>query len=152
MYTEQFLPTLEGLDVFHDQLEDAIAEQAADQAAQGDAVFSSVKRTALIVTIVALLLALALAFVVVRSVTRPVAALGAPLRSLNDNDLQDLSDGLTAVSSGDLTISVAPVTEPVEVNARPTRSAGCRRRSTRCSARRRARSRATTRCASSSGR
>jgi len=117
-YLEEVRPVFEGLDVVHDELEGDIAEQAAAQAKEGDATAASVKQIVLIVTIVALLVALALAFVVVRSVTRPVAALGSRLRSLNENDLQNLSNGLNAVAGGDLTIPVASVTTPLEVSSR----------------------------------
>ena len=51
-YLEEVLPALEGLDVIHDRLEDAIAAQAAEQAEEGAATAASVKRTVLIVTIV----------------------------------------------------------------------------------------------------
>jgi glutaredoxin 2 len=40
-YLEEVLPALEGLDVFHDELEDDIAEQAAAQAAEGEATAST---------------------------------------------------------------------------------------------------------------
>jgi methyl-accepting chemotaxis protein len=117
-YLEDVLPALEGLDVIHDELEDVIAGQAAAQAEEGNATAASVKRLVLIVTIVALLAALALAFVVVRSVTRPVAALGSRLRSLNDEDLAGLTGALESVADGDLTHEVTPVTTPVDVKSR----------------------------------
>ena len=50
----------------------------------------------LIVVAIAVLAAIGLALLVTRSVTRPVAALGTRLRSLNDHCLQGLGDGLDA--------------------------------------------------------
>ena len=117
VYLGEVLPALEGLDVIHDELEDAVAGQAAASAAQGDATAARVTRTVLIVTLVGLLIALALAFVIVRSVTRPVAALGTRLRSLNEHCLENLSNGLRAVAHGDLTVAVAPVTSPLDVRS-----------------------------------
>jgi methyl-accepting chemotaxis protein len=117
-YAEKVRPVLEGLDGIHDQLEEAIAKQAADQAAEGEAEASSLNRIILSVTIVALLAALGLAFVVVRSVTRPIAALGSRLRSLNDHCLSGLTAALEAASDGDLTHEVTPVTTPVDVKSR----------------------------------
>jgi methyl-accepting chemotaxis protein len=116
-YLEEVLPALEGLDVIHDRLEDDIAAQAAAQAEQGNATAASVERVVLIVAIAAVLIALVLAFVVVRSVTRPVAALGRRLRSLNENCLENLQSGLRAVAGGDLTVPVAAVTSPIRVKS-----------------------------------
>jgi methyl-accepting chemotaxis protein len=117
-YIDVVRPVLEGLDGFHDQLEEAIAGQAAAQAEEGDREAASLKRIILIVSIVALLAALALAFLVVRSVTRPVAALGRRLRSLNEHCVADLTTALEAVAEGDLTHTVTPVTTPVVVKSR----------------------------------
>jgi methyl-accepting chemotaxis protein len=114
VYLEQVRPVFETLDVFHDKLEGLIDEQAAAQARDGNATFASVKRNVLLVTLVALVIAIALAIVVTRSVTRPVAALGGRLRSLNDHCLANLTTGLEAVADGDLTQDVAPATTPVD--------------------------------------
>jgi methyl-accepting chemotaxis protein len=118
VYVDEVYPVLEGMDVVHDKVEEAIAGQAAAQAKEADATAQSLDRIILIVTVVALLAALGLAFVVVRSVTRPVAALGSRLRSLNDEDLAGLTRALESVADGDLTNEVAPVTTPVDVKSR----------------------------------
>jgi methyl-accepting chemotaxis protein len=117
-YTEEVLPALEGLDVIHDKLEGMVDGQADAQAAEGNATHASVKRLVLVVAALALLLAIALAFFVTRSVTRPVAALGSRLRSLNDHCLAALTAGLESVAKGDLTNEVTPVTTPVEVKSK----------------------------------
>jgi methyl-accepting chemotaxis protein len=116
-YAEEVRPALEGLDVLHDEIEGAIDKQAEDQAAEGQATHASVQRLVLIVVAIALLIAIALAVVVTRSVTRPVAALGSRLRSLNDHCLAALTAGLENVAKGDLTHEVTPVTTPVEVHS-----------------------------------
>jgi methyl-accepting chemotaxis protein len=116
-YTREFLPVFEAIDVAHDQLEDIVRGHANDAADGSVATSGSVKRTVLIVAIAALLIAIALAAVVTRSVTRPVAALGERLRSLNEKDLQGLSEGLDAAASGDLTRELESVTTPVDVDS-----------------------------------
>jgi methyl-accepting chemotaxis protein len=115
-YAKEVRPVLEGLDVIHDKLEDVVDARATAQAKDGKGTHASVKRTVLIVLVIALLVATALAIFVTRSVTRPVAALGSRLRSLNDEDLEALSNGLDAVAEGDLTVGAAAVTEPIAVD------------------------------------
>jgi methyl-accepting chemotaxis protein len=115
---EEVQPAIEGLDVVHDELEDMIAEQAAAQAKQAGETAAAAKRLLLIVAALALLVAAGVAFVVTRSVTKPVAALGNRLRSLDEHDLAALTAGLESVREGDLTHQIAPVTEPVEVRSR----------------------------------
>jgi methyl-accepting chemotaxis protein len=117
-YTKEVIAALETLDVFHDRLEGNIAEQAAEQAKAGDETAAGAKRLLLIVVGIALLAAAALAFVVTRGVTRPVAALGSRLRSLNDHCLEALTSALEAMREGDLTHEVTPVTTPVEVSSK----------------------------------
>jgi methyl-accepting chemotaxis protein len=117
LYAEQVRPAVESLDVLHDKLEGLVDAQAEAQAKDGNATYSAVKRNVLAVAIIALLVAIALAVFVTRSVTRPVAALGSRLRSLNDHCLAGLTDALEAVAQGDLTNEVVPVTTPVEVRS-----------------------------------
>jgi methyl-accepting chemotaxis protein len=117
VYTQEVVPVLDRLDVVHDKLEDALDEQAKRQAEQSGATYRSVKQVLLIVVAIGLLVAVALAVVVTRGVTRPVAALGRRLRSLNDEDLEALTGGLEAVAGGDLTRPVPAVTEPVDVRS-----------------------------------
>ena len=68
------------------------------------------------VTGLALLLAIAAAVLVTRSVTRPVAQLHDRLRSLDEQDLTSLTEGLEATADGDLMMTVASVTTPAEVS------------------------------------
>jgi methyl-accepting chemotaxis protein len=118
LYTGEVLEKLEGLDVYHDELEGVVVGQAERQAQDGDATAASAKRLVIVVLVLALLIAAALAFLVTRSVTRPVAALGNRLRSLNEHCVAALTDALGAVRGGDLTQEVTPVTTPVEVRSR----------------------------------
>jgi hypothetical protein len=55
---------------------------------------------------------------VTRSVVRPVKALGEQMTGLDTNDLTELSAGLDAVASNDLTYGVTPVTAPIAVTSR----------------------------------
>ena len=79
---------------------DATGQETA-KAAQHSA--SSGTRLIMIVALLALIAAAGLATFVTRSVTRPVAALGSRLRSLNEEDLEELTGSLEAVANGDLT-------------------------------------------------
>ena len=117
-YAEEVRPVLERLDVFHDKIEETVSRQAAAQAKQGNATAAGAKRLLWIVVGPALLIAAGLALVVTRSVTRPVAALGDRLRSLDDHDLAALTAALEKTAEGDLTTEVVPVTEPVDVKSR----------------------------------
>jgi methyl-accepting chemotaxis protein len=79
---------------------------------------SSGKRTIILVALFALIVAAALATFITRSVTAPVAALGARLRSLNEHCLAGLMAGLEAVRDGNLTRTATSVTTPVEVTSK----------------------------------
>jgi methyl-accepting chemotaxis protein len=61
-----------------------------------------------------LLIGLATAFIASR-LTKPIGGLVRGLRSLGEQDVPSLRDGLQAMSRGDLTVAATPVTEPVEV-------------------------------------
>ena len=63
--------------------------------------------------VVALALTLALALAVARSVTRPVRVLVDRMRSLNEQCLTGLRDGLAALASGDLTVAAQSATQPI---------------------------------------
>jgi methyl-accepting chemotaxis protein len=114
-YLDEVIPVFERLDVVHDELEGIVDGQATKQAEKAADQAAAAKRTVLLIGLLALLVATGLAIVVTRSVTRPVAALGTRLRSLNDNCLTGLSEGIDAVAKGDLTKDVVAVTTPVEV-------------------------------------
>src|SRR4029079_12244029 len=101
-----------------DQLEQSVTTAAAANVKAAGETTASARRTVLLVLAIALLAAIGLAILVTRSVTRPVAALGKRLRSLDENCLQGLGEGLSAIAQGDLTHEVSPVTTPVQVRSK----------------------------------
>ncbi|HET8952909.1 MAG TPA: methyl-accepting chemotaxis protein, partial [Solirubrobacteraceae bacterium] len=118
VYTDEVAKNFAQLDVFHDALEEQVRKQAEAGVASAEDAASDARTTVLIVVAIAVLAAIGLALLVTRSVTRPVAALGTRLRSLNDHCLQGLGDGLHAIADGDLTVDVQPVTTPVQVRSK----------------------------------
>jgi methyl-accepting chemotaxis protein len=117
LYTEDMADVRDELDDAGDALIEQVAGDANTATADAVAGAASGRRNLLIAAAIPLLLALGMAFWVTRSVTRPVAALGNRLRSLNDNCLADLTSALEAVSEGDLTHEVTAVTTPVDVRS-----------------------------------
>jgi methyl-accepting chemotaxis protein len=115
LYTRKVAPDAAELAEASDALQAAIDAGADSTITAAASSASTGKRTIIIVALLALTAAAALATLITRSVTRPVAALGQRLRSLNDHCLAGLATGLDAVRSGDLTRTVTPVTTPVEV-------------------------------------
>jgi len=89
----------------------ATIKAAASSAASG-------KRMIILVALLALAAAAVLAIFITRSVTAPVAALGARLRSLNEHCLAGLMAGLEAVRDGNLTRTVTSITTPVAVDSK----------------------------------
>jgi methyl-accepting chemotaxis protein len=119
IYSNKIVPLMEATLVPRmERLEDAIAaDTKADVAASADRAASG-KTQLMVVGLIALLLAVALAWLITRSVTRPVRALAARLRSVSEHDLADLQAGVQAMAAGDLTVAVAPTTEPLADGAR----------------------------------
>jgi methyl-accepting chemotaxis protein len=118
IYTDELSPLAAEVDAAGDALLAAVERDAAADVDDAVAAASGGRRSIVIVALVSLLLALGIAFWVTRSVTRPAAALGARLRSLNEHCLEDLTNGLDAVANGDLTREVTPVTKPLSVTTR----------------------------------
>jgi len=84
----------------------ALAEVKATQSSSG--------RTIVALLIVAVLLSAAIAFVVSRQIKRTVGVILDRLGLLRDNDTKDLREALEALGRGDLTVSVTPVTPPID--------------------------------------
>jgi len=103
---ETFLEKNQAVEAQSETFSEAAAEAAVATAAGG-------KRLIMIVTIAALLLAGACAFFITRGITRRVKAILDRLASLKDNCTTDLSTGLGAVASGDLTHTVSSSTTPI---------------------------------------
>jgi nitrogen fixation/metabolism regulation signal transduction histidine kinase len=147
VYLEQVVPRLEKLEGASEELTGDLDRQLDSAAAHTVSSAGAAKRNVLIVGLLALAAALALAIWITRSVTRPVHALSTRLQSLNDHCLVALSHGIESVADGDLTQEVRrPPSRRRSTSSPPTRSACSRARSTRCWARRSARSRPTTPC------
>jgi methyl-accepting chemotaxis protein len=114
-YTARVLPAEQAVLRAGDTLLAHVDRDLGTDVAHASATAASGSRIIWIAAALALLAAAALALWITRSVTRPVAALGARLRSLDEHCLAGLRDGLVAAADGDLTCSVVAVTEPVEV-------------------------------------
>jgi methyl-accepting chemotaxis protein len=71
------------------------------------------RRLTLIALVLALIVGAGIAFLVARGIKTGVARLLARFRSLDEQDLSALSTGLGTVAQGDLTLAVAPATEPI---------------------------------------
>jgi methyl-accepting chemotaxis protein len=93
-----------------EKLSNAAEASAASSASSG-------KKTIIVVALFSILGAAALAVWVTRSIVRPVAQLSERMTSLDEHCLTDLSAGLQAVSSGDLTVEAVAVTSPVAVES-----------------------------------
>jgi methyl-accepting chemotaxis protein len=117
VYSEQVEPKADAVFEAAETLKADVAKDAHETGAAAKASADNGKLLIIIVALLALVAAAALAFWVTRSVTRPVAALGSRLRSMNDHCLAGLTSGLEAVAQGDLTVEVTPATTPVEVNS-----------------------------------
>ncbi len=76
------------------------------------------ERTILVVIALALLLSVAMAVVITRSITKPLAVLGARLHSVTTVCLARLGRGLQATAAGDLTVAADPGTEKIGSSAR----------------------------------
>jgi len=148
VYTERVVPALGEVAKLSDALETSIGESADAAAAHANDRAAADKRNVVIVALLALAVAIALAVFITRSVTRPVHALRDRLGSLNDHCLTGLGAGLEACANGDLTVDVQPVTTSVEVESRDELGQLCETFN-ECSARPRAVSPPTTRCARS---
>jgi methyl-accepting chemotaxis protein len=114
IYTDRIVPLLDShLLPAVEKLQDAIAaDTRADVAAAADRAGAG-QTQLLAVGVAALLLAIALAVLITRSVTVPVRALAARLRSVQERDLTALQSGVQALAAGDLTVAVSPATEPL---------------------------------------
>ena len=75
---------------------------------------SSAGRTIVALLVVAVLLSAGIAFVLGRQIKRTVGVILDRLGLLRDNDTKDLREALEALGRGDLTVSVSPVTPPID--------------------------------------
>jgi len=117
LYTKEIDPGAKQLSKAVAALEGAVQREATGTADAVAARADGTSRLLLIVMIVAQLIAAGLAVLITRSVVAPVRGLMGRLRSLDENCLQELTDGLEAAAAGDLTREAHAVTKPIAVKA-----------------------------------
>jgi methyl-accepting chemotaxis protein len=115
LYTGRISPGMDQLFKTIQELQDSVKASMQATTARVDAQQSARRRMLLIVVGISLLLATAFAVVITRSVVRPVHALMSRLRSLDERDLTQLTDGLEAAAGGDFTGSATRTTTPFDV-------------------------------------
>jgi methyl-accepting chemotaxis protein len=88
--------------------------QRADQVADdGTSTYSSSRTLMIVLLVVALVVGAVASYFFARSLRRAVRELSDRLESLRSRDSADLTRGLQAMADGDLTVTVAPTTEPI---------------------------------------
>ncbi|HET6508030.1 MAG TPA: methyl-accepting chemotaxis protein [Baekduia sp.] len=80
------------------------------------AAVTSLRDRLLLVAVIALLVLVGAVVLVARRLTRPIGGFVTRLEQLSTVDVAALSDGMGAMATGDLTRSVEPTTEPLEVH------------------------------------
>src|SRR5690242_335930 len=100
---------------------DEYVKQAQAEQDKADKSFSSAasstKSIMIVLTLIAIAIAGFVAYVIASGIKRIVAAVLERSKSLVDNDVTDLATALDAMAEGDLTQTVTPVTEPIEVTS-----------------------------------
>jgi methyl-accepting chemotaxis protein len=118
LYTGRISPGMDQLFKTIKELQDSVQARTHATTAHVDAQQAARTRMLLIVVGLSLLLATAFAVVITRSVVRPVHALMSRLRSLDERDLTQLTDGLEATAGGDFTRSATHTTAPFDVRSK----------------------------------
>jgi methyl-accepting chemotaxis protein len=101
-----------------DDLSGALFDYASDAQKEAEATKSSQVSSAQLLmgifSVLALVAAAGIVYFITRSISRRVGVLGERFRSVADNALTDLSNGLKAVADGNLTVGVVQETAPIE--------------------------------------
>ena len=113
LYYAQALPMNNSLDGWAAQLVTINNTQASTDAATINSSAASSKTLTIIVLLLSVLFGAGLSLAVSRSIKRAVVMILDRIRSLQDDDATNLKDGIEALASGDLTIDVQAVTEPI---------------------------------------
>ncbi|HEY8583180.1 MAG TPA: methyl-accepting chemotaxis protein, partial [Capillimicrobium sp.] len=93
---------------------DLNTDMAAESEKATDDTYAAARTLTIALLAIAIALGAALAFLITRGIRRNVAEVLDRLATLRERDTAELSRGLTAFADGDLTVEVAPVTEPID--------------------------------------
>ncbi|WP_053227188.1 methyl-accepting chemotaxis protein [Solirubrobacter soli] len=117
IYTREVSPEMEQLFTTMSTLQTAIEHKTQATAERVEDDESARSRLLTIVFALSALIACAFAFVITRSVVVPVRGLMSRLRSLDEQDLSALTDGLEAAARGDFTHTAELRTTAIDVRA-----------------------------------
>jgi methyl-accepting chemotaxis protein len=116
-YTGTLVPLDDRQEAAGTKMLQALDKLAADASQQADSSAGSGKRTIIVIALLSILAAAALAVWVTRSIVRPVKLLAHGMTSLDEHCLSELSAGLDAIASGDLTVDAVAATSTVPVTS-----------------------------------
>jgi methyl-accepting chemotaxis protein len=118
VYLERVVPLSRQIDAQVSKLSDIVQRDVTHVVDRETGDASAGVRVVAIAGAIALLLAAALAVLITLTVVRPVRDVAARLRSLDEDDLTNLSAGLDAAAAGDLTLAAASGTEALAPEGR----------------------------------
>src|SRR4051794_1822200 len=113
LYTEQVSPQMQSLATTVNKLQAQVSAVTKAESGHLSDRASSASLLLIVVLLITLATAGTIAFFTIRGIIRPVRRLMTRLESLNENCVQDLTDGLEAAAQGDFTHPVEPVTSPL---------------------------------------
>ncbi len=105
-YRQELTPAIQKLDEWFAAFGTRTAQEAAETA-------TTTTKTVVTVGLIALLAAVLLARLLSTSITLPLAAISNRMQSIRDNCALGLRDALNGMAQGDLTLTVNPVTQPI---------------------------------------
>jgi len=114
LYEAEVVPAFDRLGAGFDRVFDIKVGISADTTDEITSLYESRRTLSIVLIVVALVGGFALSFLIARGIRRSVADVRDRLTSLRDRDTADLRGALAAMSEGDLTVGVAPSTEPIE--------------------------------------
>ncbi|MEO8540841.1 MAG: methyl-accepting chemotaxis protein [bacterium] len=93
-------------------------DKAQNESADTAAAATTATNVGLAAVVTAALVAVAIGFLIARQIKRPIVAVAVSLSRLQGEDVTSLQKGIAAMSNGDLSIALSPVTEPIPNVAR----------------------------------
>jgi HAMP domain-containing protein len=117
LYTGKVSPAMSQMFADTSKLQDSIEGATHDTVDGVEADAASRSRLLLIVMVVSMLIAVGFAVLITRSVVGPVRALMARLRSLDEEGLSELTQGLEAAAAGDFTRPASFSTPALDVSS-----------------------------------